>query len=69
MEQVFFPGDYYQDPEFEGMPQTDVATGVKWGTVFHVILMYWDLYFWEDGRIINTPTVYINRLPLAGYPS
>ena len=29
MEQVFFSGVYYQDPEFEGMPQTDIATGVK----------------------------------------
>ena len=29
MEQVFFPGVYYQDAEFEGMPQTDIATGVK----------------------------------------
>ena len=32
------------------------------GTVLHVKLTYWGLrYFWEDLRIINTPTVYINQ--------
>ena len=41
------------------------------GTVLHVNLVYWGLwYFWEDLKFTNTPTVYINLFSQTepGYP-